>query len=68
MAIDGEETADFRFEDGAVVLPASREGARVTAGFLFDVPVRFATDEIAVSLTHFRAGELPAIPLVEVLA
>jgi uncharacterized protein (TIGR02217 family) len=41
-------------------------GAAVTAGFEFDVPVRFASDRIDVSLAGWRAGELPSVPLVEV--
>jgi uncharacterized protein (TIGR02217 family) len=41
-------------------------GAQVTAGFEFDVPVRFDTDRIAVSLTGFAAGEIPQVPVVEV--
>lgn len=41
-------------------------GAEVTAGFEFDVPVRFDTDRIAVSVSSFQAGELPQIPVVEV--
>ncbi|MGK2284711.1 phage distal tail protein, Rcc01695 family [Pedomonas sp. V897] len=45
---------------------APAPGAVVTAGFLFDVPVRFADDHLAVSLAGFRAGEIPSIPLVEV--
>lgn len=39
---------------------------RVTAGFEFDVPVRFATDRITTSLSTFNAGEVPSIPIVEV--
>ena len=42
-------------------------GAVVTAGFEFDVPVRFDTDEITINLKHFEAGEIPEIPLLEVL-
>jgi uncharacterized protein (TIGR02217 family) len=42
------------------------EGAVVTAGFQFDVPVRFDTDTLEVNLTNFAAGDIPAIPLVEV--
>lgn len=42
------------------------EGARVTAGFEFDVPVRFATDRIQVSVQSFQAGDLPQVPVVEV--
>lgn len=41
-------------------------GAEVTAGFEFDVPVRFATDRIAVSVASFQAGEMPEIPVLEV--
>lgn len=40
--------------------------AAVTAGFEFDVPVRFDTDRIEVNLTSFRAGAIPSIPLIEV--
>ncbi|WP_373353212.1 TIGR02217 family protein [Pseudoroseicyclus sp. CXY001] len=39
--------------------------AQITAGFEFDVPVRFDTDRIAVSVASFRAGELPSVPVVE---
>lgn len=45
--------------------PAS--AAAVTAGFLFDVPVRFDTDRLDVELTTFDAAEAASIPLVEVL-
>jgi uncharacterized protein (TIGR02217 family) len=38
----------------------------VTAGFEFDVPVRFDTDRIAVSVASFHAGEVPQIPVLEV--
>ena len=41
-------------------------GAAVTAGFRFDVPVRFATDRIEVSIAGWRAGELPSVPLIEI--
>lgn len=41
-------------------------GADVTAGFEFDVPVRFDADVIEVNLAAFEAGEIPSIPVVEV--
>ena len=41
-------------------------GGRITAGFEFDVPVRFDTDRIAVSVASFQAGDLPQVPVVEV--
>ena len=41
-------------------------GAEVRAGFLFDVPVRFATDRLDINAASFAAGEAPSVPLVEV--
>ena len=45
---------------------APAEGAAITAGFLFDVPVRFDIDRLDIELTSFDAAEAPAIPLIEV--
>lgn len=44
---------------------APPQGAEVRAGFLFDVPVRFAEDRIDISSVNFAAGEAPSIPLIE---
>ncbi|WP_425101193.1 phage distal tail protein, Rcc01695 family [Tropicibacter sp. S64] len=41
-------------------------GVEVSAGFEFDVPVRFDTDRINVSVASFRAGQVPDVPVVEV--
>ena len=41
-------------------------GARITAGYLFDVPVRFAEDRIDISGVSFAAGEAPSVALVEI--
>lgn len=41
-------------------------GARVTAGFEFDVPVRFDTDGIQTSVASFQAGDVPNVPILEV--
>ena len=41
-------------------------GAAVTAGFEFDVPVRFDADRIEVTLESFEAGRMAAVPLIEV--
>lgn len=69
VAVAGVETADFMLDaaTGLVTLAAPPPaGAAVTAGFLFDVPVRFDTDRLDVNLTSFAAGEIPSIPLVEI--
>ncbi len=75
VAVAGVEKAspaDYVFDEaiGAIVfaagaIPAS--GEAVTAGYEFDVPVRFDAERIAISLTSFKAGQIPAIPLVEVI-
>jgi len=41
-------------------------GERISAGFEFDVPVRFDTDRIQVSVASFQAGDVPQVPVVEV--
>ena len=41
-------------------------GAAITAGFLFDVPVRFDTDYLEMDLSAFAAGAIPKIPLLEI--
>jgi uncharacterized protein (TIGR02217 family) len=45
-------------------IPAS--GAAVSAGFLFDVPVRFDIDYLEMDLSAFAAGAIPKIPVVEI--
>jgi uncharacterized protein (TIGR02217 family) len=45
---------------------APANGAAITAGFAFDTPVRFDTDQLSINLASFAAGEIPSIPLVEV--
>lgn len=41
-------------------------GVLVTAGFEFDVPVRFDTDKLELDLRGFRHGAIPNIPIVEI--
>lgn len=63
------EAVDFTVDHdkGLVTFAAPPgEGAAVTAGFEFDVPVRFDADHIAVSVASFRAGDLPQVPIIEV--
>ncbi|PID37127.1 MAG: glycoside hydrolase family 24 [Rhodobacterales bacterium] len=42
------------------------QDAEITAGFEFDVPVRFDTDRIQTSVASFQAGDVPSVPVVEV--
>ena len=46
---------------------APSAGAAVSAGFLFDVPVRFDTDRLDIEWSSFDGAEAPNIPLVEIL-
>ncbi|NDR56060.1 DUF2460 domain-containing protein [Aliiruegeria sabulilitoris] len=55
-------TGEIHFQTAPVA------GSIVTAGFEFDVPVRFDTDNIRVSAVSFKAGEVPDVPVVEVRA
>lgn len=72
VAVGGVELADgagFLVDTtrGTLTLAeAPAAGATVTAGFEFDVAVRFDTDRITTSLAGFAAGEVPSIPVVEV--
>lgn len=69
VSVDGLETAAFSIVDGEVLLDiAPAVGVAVRAGFLFDVPVRFADDRLEVSRATFLAGEMASVPLVEVRA
>lgn len=45
---------------------APGSGDAITADFEFDVPVRFDTDELDISVDAYDAGRWDAIPLVEV--
>jgi uncharacterized protein (TIGR02217 family) len=69
IAVSGTElTTGWMLEDKGFVQfsqpPVS--GATVTAGFLFDTPVRFAEDRLEINRATFLAGEAPSVPLIEV--
>ncbi len=61
FSVDGT-TGMVSFINAATPLP----GAEVTAGFEFDVPVRFDTDFLEINLAAFSAGSVSGIPIVEV--
>ena len=67
VSVDGVETRDFTLApQGVVVLAtAPATGVPVRAGFVFDVPVRFAEDRLDISGAEFAAGEAPSVPLIE---
>jgi uncharacterized protein (TIGR02217 family) len=51
----------------AAFTTAPANGAAITAGFEFDTPVRFDTDSLSINLSTFMAGEIPSIPIAEIL-
>lgn len=74
LAVDGALSAEgvqyvvdaatgiVTFTAGNVPAPS----AVITAGFAFDVPVRFDTDLLEVNIQGFRHGAIPSIPIIEV--
>jgi uncharacterized protein (TIGR02217 family) len=68
VSLDGTAISAFTLETGGVIVfdNAPAEGVAIRAGFLFDVPVRFAEDRLDISGAAFAAGEAPSVPLVEV--
>lgn len=70
VAIDGHEIGDVVISsaDGQVRFQEPPQmGAIVTAGFVFDVPVRFDTDQLETSLEAFGAGRAGQVPIIELL-
>jgi uncharacterized protein (TIGR02217 family) len=72
-AVEQDEGTDFTCDAATGIvtfLPGHVPGVgvAVTAGFVFDVPVRFDTDYLEVDLSAFEAGVIPKIPLVEIRA
>ena len=68
IAVDGDELSDGWTLGalGVVALDeAPAEGAVVSAGYLFDVPVRFAEDRLSLARATFLAGAIPSVPLIE---
>lgn len=75
VAVAGvEKTYDLHFTLDATTglvtfapsdIPAS--GEQVTAGFLFDVPARFDTDYLEIDVSSFEAGDIPRIPIIELM-
>ena len=61
-------TTGWTLEPGGTVrfAVAPLAGVKVRAGFLFDVPVRFAEDRLDISGAGIAAGEAPSVPLLEI--
>jgi uncharacterized protein (TIGR02217 family) len=72
VAVAGDQKVEglefsVNFATGEVTFVLAPDlGTLVTAGFEFDVPVRFDTDAIQTSVASFQAGDVPTVPVVEI--
>ena len=69
VAVDGNEvTSGWQAgPEGTILFEAPpATNAVISAGFLFDVPVRFESDRLDISGHGPLAGEVPHVPLIEV--
>ena len=70
VALDGaEQLSGWTVDTTTGVLTfdtAPAAGVVITAGFAFDVPVRFDTDVLDVTLDLERLGSITSIPLLEI--
>jgi len=70
IALDGVVQASGWTVDATIGLvsftTAPASGVVLTAGYQFDVPVRFDTDTLDVTLDIERLGSITSIPLIEV--
>jgi len=68
VSVDGVAASGWTLEPGGLIVfdAAPAEGAEIRAGFLFDVPVRFAEDRLDIAAAAFAAGEAPSVPLIEI--
>ena len=67
VSVDGVAATGWTLDPlGEIVFAdAPAAGKVIRAGYLFDVPVRFAEDRLDVSGAAFAAGEAPSVPLIE---
>ncbi|WP_420431595.1 phage distal tail protein, Rcc01695 family [Hyphobacterium sp.] len=74
VAVDGiaqAEGTDFTVDTATgevsfAIAPAA--GTMLTAGYEFDVPARFDTDRLDISLDAIEAGEIADLPIIEIRA
>lgn len=69
VAVNGAQVSNWTVNTTTGVITfavAPVLNAAITAGFEFDVPVRFDTDMLEINLAAFDAGEVPDIPVVEI--
>jgi uncharacterized protein (TIGR02217 family) len=68
VAVNGAVVSGWTLANKGQIIfdTAPPSGATITAGFRFDVPVRFAEDRLNASRATFGAGDMQSVMLVEV--
>jgi uncharacterized protein (TIGR02217 family) len=66
IAVNGGSVAATLHPLGVVEISPPPAGALITAGFVFDVPVRFDADGLVLSLDTHGAVNVTDVPLIEV--
>ena len=68
VSLGGAVSNAFTLEPGGLITFAVPPaiGQAVRAGFLFDVPVRFAEDRLEIAGASFAAGDVPSVPVIEI--
>jgi len=68
IAVNGQAATNWTLGDNGLVnfATAPPSGATITAGFRFDVPVRFAEDSLSIEAGQWQAGDVPSVPLIEI--
>jgi uncharacterized protein (TIGR02217 family) len=51
---------------GIITFTSAPASGAVTAGYEFDVPVRFGADKLSISVDAFEAGSISAIDIQEI--
>ncbi|MFP4004856.1 MAG: TIGR02217 family protein [Alphaproteobacteria bacterium] len=65
VALDPSEFSADPLTGTVTFAAAPAAGVSITAGYEFDVAVRFDTDRLDINLSHFEAGQIPSIPVIE---
>ncbi|WP_162651821.1 DUF2460 domain-containing protein [Lentilitoribacter sp. Alg239-R112] len=71
IAVDGVDvlSPDISINDAkgeVTFVTAPITNAIITAGYEFEVPVRFDIERLDFNLSAFNAGQIPSVPLVEI--
>lgn len=67
VAFNSVETHSFTVDTTTGLITVNPgAGVQVTAGFEFDTPARFNTDNLQISLDDINSGRFPSVPVIEI--